>query len=93
MPLSYRYNKPVIAYSKKYVEAGALAAVFSSPDDVVAILAEQLQQNIHNATTDIDNNKFFSIAVNRSVGRSLRIQLQQPERYRQQLQAMEKSTP
>ena len=105
LPLSYRYNKPVIAYSKKYVDAGALAAVFSSPDNVATrvaatvattvttTIAKQLQQDIPKATAGTDNNQYFSVALNRSVGRSLRIQLQQPEYYQQQLQAKEKSTP
>ena len=94
---SYRYNKPVIAYSKKYVDAGALAAVFSSPDNVAATvattIAKQLQQDIPKATAGTDHNQYFSVALNRSVGRSLRIQLQQTEYYQQQLQAKEKSTP
>ena len=93
LPLSYRYRKPVIAYSQKYVDAGALASVFTSPDNVVATIAEQLQKDLSKAKTGKDENKYFSISFNRSVARSLRIQVQQPEYYQQRLQAMKVPAP
>ena len=40
--LSYRHKVPVIAFSKSYLKAGALAAIYSSPADVAKILSEWL---------------------------------------------------
>lgn len=70
---SYRYRKPILAYSQAYVQAGALAAVYSSPEDVAGDLAawlrsagtESLRQPL------VLNPVRFSVAVNRQVARSL----------------------
>jgi len=34
LQLSYRYKVPVVAYSRAYLKAGALAAVYTSPENV-----------------------------------------------------------
>ena len=34
LQLSYRYRVPVIAYSMAYLNGGALAAIYSSPENV-----------------------------------------------------------
>jgi ABC-type uncharacterized transport system substrate-binding protein len=41
--LAYRYRVPVIGYSSNYVEAGALASVYSSPQNVSQQTAELLK--------------------------------------------------
>lgn len=84
LPLSYRYRKPLIAYSQKYVDAGALASVFTSLEDVADSIALQLQQK-----TDSDQSTPFSVSLNRAVGRSLRIQLRKADEYQQRLQNRE----
>ena len=93
LPLSYRYRTPLIAYSKKYVDAGALASVFTSADNIAATIAKQLQENTPKTITGNNDREFFSIAFNRSVARSLDIQLRQAEYYQQRLQAGEVLAP
>lgn len=72
---SYRLRRPVFAYSKAYVDAGALAAVFSSPADIgrdtaqwLASLAGQVRLD---ALPPPRAPRHFGIAVNRQVARAL----------------------
>ncbi|ARN74797.1 ABC transporter substrate-binding protein [Oceanicoccus sagamiensis] len=92
LPLSYRYRKPLIAYSHKYVDAGALASVYSSPENVASAIAQQLMKGTQASTSKPDNSAFFSVTINRSVARSLRINTQSPEFYQQQIRAGEVTT-
>jgi len=43
LQLSYRYRVPVIGYSANYVNAGALASVYSSPENVAAQTSDLLK--------------------------------------------------
>ncbi len=73
---SYRRNIPVIAYSNSYVQAGALAAVYSTPAQLARQLAEDLNGFISGNTTQIDAShypQYFSVAFNNKVARSLSI--------------------
>jgi putative tryptophan/tyrosine transport system substrate-binding protein len=74
---TYRYRKPVFGYSQAYVTAGALAGVFSAPEDVARQTAEWLAQQ---AAGRIDlppaePPRYFSVGVNRHVARALSITL------------------
>ncbi len=93
LPLSYRYRKPLISYSHKYVDAGALASVYTSPENVAKTIAEQLLKDADTAVPNDDNSKQFSISINRSVARSLRINVQQADVYQKRLQAKEATAP
>lgn len=70
---SYRYRKPILAYSRAYVEAGALAAVYSAPEDVARDVADWVTD--FNAKIALPPSssppRQFSIAVNRQVARAL----------------------
>ena len=72
---SYRYQKPVFGYSKSYVQAGALAGVYSSTQQLAKQAAEiaidsQLPPGLLPAP---QTPKYFSIAVNYQVAKSLNI--------------------
>lgn len=76
---SYRAQIPLIAYSKAYVQAGALAAVFSTPRQIGQQAAEILlraSQGKQLALPEPQYPKYFSISVNYQVGRSLGLQLE-----------------
>ena len=87
LQLSYRYKVPVIAYSKTYVQAGALAAVYSSPEDVARQAANQILQG--SVKSGVKGKKYspeyFSVSLNRSVARNLNIQLKDEHYYLKQL--------
>ncbi len=75
---SYRHRKPVIGYSDSFVQAGAIAAVYTSPettgDDAVNILSDFFANNLqfkHQIHTPSD----FEISTNSRVAGSLDIAL------------------
>ena len=87
LQLGYRHKTPVIAFSGTYVDAGALAAVYSSPDDVVKQAAELLQAwavGVPGKGTSYEP-AYFSIKFNRSVASALGIQLKEEKYYREKL--------
>lgn len=76
---SYRLRRPVFAYSRAYVEAGALAAVFSSPEDIARDLGDWLRtQPVEVRPVKLPEARgpaTFDIAVNRQVARSLNLNI------------------
>ncbi len=71
---AYRHNQAVVGFSKTLVKAGALASVYSNIEDI----ADQVQEIVN----DYDNTnrlpepsypKYFSVAVNDAIARSLNI--------------------
>jgi ABC-type uncharacterized transport system substrate-binding protein len=70
---SYRKRIPLIGFSSAYVKAGALAAVYSSPEDI----AFHVRDNIVKIYSDEkikareQNAEYFSILFNSGVARSL----------------------
>lgn len=72
---SYRYQRPIIAFSRAYVNAGALAAVFITPEQVAGDLIDWLRsQNGKPLVLPPPRDPVsFEIAVNRQVARALGI--------------------
>ena len=74
---SYRYQKPVFGFSQTYVKAGALAAVYSTSKQMakqateIAIKSQQAPGVLPLPQAP----KYFSVAVNYQVARSLNIQI------------------
>lgn len=71
---AYRANSPVIGYSAAYVKAGALAAVFSTPEEIGRQAAEIIVGGAGQTRRQLpppQYPKYFSIEVNRNVARSL----------------------
>lgn len=68
LQLGYRYRVPVIGYSANYVDAGALASVYSSPEDVSKQTAELIQSILtKNHKHQIHIPKYCTIKFNKSV--------------------------
>ncbi|MDH5518598.1 MAG: hypothetical protein OEY36_12395 [Gammaproteobacteria bacterium] len=74
---TYRKKIPVLGYSKAYVRAGALAAVFSSVTDISRQTVETLIQNKSSGylLTSRSYPKYFDIEINKKVAHSLNIKL------------------
>lgn len=73
---SYRHKVPLIGFSQGYVNAGALAAIFTHPEQIAAQTARQIMafdQKRALATPRYPDE--FAIAVNLQVARSLGIRL------------------
>lgn len=73
---TYRQRVPVIAYSRAYVRAGALAAVYSTPEQIGRqageLVGELMRSNNWSLPAPL-HPKYFSVEVNRDVARSLGI--------------------
>ncbi len=70
---SYRKRIPVIGYSQSYVKAGALAATYSSPEQIGKQAAEaiiELQRNPSLRFPGIMAPTYFSVAINDQVARA-----------------------
>lgn len=74
LQLSLRYRVPVLAYSFSYANAGALASLYQSEDDILHNLINAIEgQNL--ATLN------FSIRLNYAVARNLGIELKSEDYY------------
>jgi ABC-type uncharacterized transport system substrate-binding protein len=73
---TYRHQVPLLGFSPSYVKAGAIAAVFSVPEQI----GQQAAEMIHRLTADRrlplpQPPRYFSVGVNAQVARSLGIGL------------------
>lgn len=75
---SYRYQDPVVAFSRAYVSAGALAAVYTTPEQAGRQAGEYLLRVLATKPWLLpppEYPKYFSIAVNYQVARSLGVRV------------------
>lgn len=75
---TYRHKIPVIGYSRAYVRAGALAAVYSTPEQIGRQAGELVSSIVKSNSWNLPSSvfpKYFSVEVNRDVARSLGILL------------------
>lgn len=80
---TYRKNVPLFGWSKAFVSAGAIAGIFSSPEQIGRQAASVVLD--FRRTGSLPNSQYpqqFNIAVNRQVSRSLRIILPSEEEIR-----------
>lgn len=85
---TYRNEVPVVGLSVPYVRAGALCAVFSTPDQIAAQAADVAGQFL--ATGRLPPAQYpieFDVMVNRQVARSLGIQIKEPAALIRQIKA------
>jgi hypothetical protein len=75
---TYRNRIPLIGFSAAYVKAGALAAVYSTPENIADQLADLSRRmlNAEGIPKRLLYPKYFSVSINSRVARSLGIQLQ-----------------
>ncbi len=91
LQLSYRYRKPVIGYSASYVDAGAVAAVYTGIDDVAAQLSATLAEWSANGLPANGRERDpagFSIKLNRAAALALGIELNDEAYYRDALNSL-----
>jgi len=89
--LSYRNRKPLIGFSDDYVQAGALAAVYSEPEDISRQAAEIVQSLLGSSEhlPAPQFPKYFSVSVNRQVASRLGAKLPAPDQIVTQLRDLE----
>ena len=84
---AYRHRKPMLGFSQAYVNAGALAAVFSTPAQIARQTAEILDSSLarRSSLPAASHPRYFSVAVNRAVARGLAIEAPADEALRAEL--------
>jgi len=88
--ISFRQRIPLIGFSQKYVEAGALTAVYSTPKQVGQHTAELINTYSNNPTLPTAQDpKYFSVAVNKKAAGSLGIKTPSNEVLLKQLMEQE----
>jgi len=95
--MAYQRSRPVLAYSQAFVDAGAIAAVYSTPSQI----GREAGEIIARVLSDPDNGadyfskirypRYFTVGTNRSVARSLGIRLPDAITMTGELQKMESS--
>ena len=73
LQLSLRYRMPLLGYSSNYVNAGAMASLFQSREDLAKNLVDRL--------FDPNSTMRFSIRLNSSVAQNLGIELLSEQEY------------
>lgn len=92
---AYRYRMPVVGYSQSYAKAGALVAVFSSPEQLAQQVGEMAIRVIQKADAPLPSPqypKYFSVTVNRQVARSLGLTLPSDPELHTQLSHLEETS-
>lgn len=83
---SYRHKVPLIGISQAYVNAGALCAIFSTPEQLAEQTGEAIVSFARNRRLPEPQYPVsFSIAINQQVARSLGIVLDSPEAIREHM--------
>lgn len=72
---SYRYRKPVIAFSKNFVIAGALASIYSDTDQISQSASKLVEQYLDSDTwsQQVNHPDDFNIEINRQVFMALEL--------------------
>ena len=93
---TYRKRIPVIGFSKSYVKAGALAAIYSTPEligkqtgEIITDLVLNTSPNNKLLPLPRQYSKYFSISVNNRVSRSLGLPALDPDSLRKKLLLIE----
>ena len=77
--IAYQHRTPVVAFSRHYVEAGALAALYTAPDQIARQVGGAIRHFLEApGRRRLEPARFpddFSIAINRHVAHSLGIEL------------------
>ncbi|GAA5317728.1 MAG: hypothetical protein AseanaTS_29330 [Candidatus Pelagadaptatus aseana] len=76
LQLSLKHKTPVIGFSKKYTDAGALLSIHPSPEDIALDITRILESKPDSAATPtLQPGSNFSLSMNKNVARKLRYQL------------------
>lgn len=75
--LSYKYKVPVISYSKKYADAGALISLYSQEKEIGKQTAELALAYIKSSRLSLRllAPKYFQVHINQSVNKALGLKL------------------
>ena len=85
---SYRHRKPVIAFSRNFVNAGALASIHSSAEQIAqsanTIIEQYFKQN-RQFTESVNYPVLYDISINKQVFRALDLSIPDIEKLKQDI--------
>ena len=88
---AYREERPLFGFSPAYVRAGALAAVYSTPQQIAHQIAETVQRALDGKPLPPPEYlRSFTVGVNKTVARSLGLTVEDGASLEAKLQAMER---
>lgn len=92
--ISFRKRIPLIGFTKRYVDAGALAAVFSTSEQIGQQTAELIQTTAGKKRLPPGHYPvYYSVATNQTAARSLRIKIPSEEHLKAALLSYEHQKP
>lgn len=77
--LSYKYRKPVVGFSEKFTDAGALISLYASPEDVGEDTAQIIETWLQGAAKSLPPPAYgngFSLSINKAIARGLNMETQ-----------------
>jgi len=89
---SYHSRIPVIGFSAAYVKSGAIAAVYSTPDDIGRHISDLVWRFLSSHSTALpppEYPRYFHVETNRQVSYSLGIDLPSAHFIKQRLESLE----
>ncbi len=93
---SFRYKRPLVVYSESFLKAGAMLALFSTPEQIGRQTAEVfncLGRPCYSAVTQRSAPKYFSVMVNEVVARQMGIKSKGAEELQIYLESVEATWP
>jgi hypothetical protein len=87
---SYRHRKPLIAFSKNFVDAGALASIYSTTEQITqsaATLVTQFFNESRKFKKQINYPELYELSFNRQVYRALDLRMPDPLEVKQALES------
>ncbi|MGA7800269.1 MAG: ABC transporter substrate binding protein [Gammaproteobacteria bacterium] len=90
---TYRMSIPVIGFSHAYVQAGALAAVYSTPEQIGRQAGELISRMARLGRWQLPKPSYpayYTVTVNRQVARSLRLDVPTGQQLQAELEKLER---
>ncbi|MET0044481.1 MAG: hypothetical protein ABW100_13300, partial [Candidatus Thiodiazotropha sp. 6PLUC3] len=84
---NYRKRIPLIGFSSAYVKAGALAAVYSSPENIAHQVRDGIVTYFSDEPLDAEEqmSRYFSVLFNTDVARSLGFPIKSESKLKEQM--------
>lgn len=89
---SFRYKRPLVVYSESFLKAGAMLALFSTPEQLgrqAAEIANCLARPCYGAVAERAAPKYFSVMVNEVVSRQMGIATKSEAELQQYLESLD----
>ena len=89
---SYRYRKPVIAFSKNFAEAGALASIYSSTEQIAQSASNLIDEYFKSGQRfkkSVNYPQAFDVSINQQVFRALELSIPDVDKLKRTLKDSE----